>query len=651
MFICIWQSLRRFTAAVFAAICFCVVSCNNITTTRELLDANYLASGQSSVDLLSPLDNTGTGQNPQLIWDPKRGISAYKVEISPMADFSQTVLSVVANGNSYTVSNADLIGITKLAGIRYFWRVSAANLTPNLMSKTFSFQVPETGVYYVSTGSSAGVQTGNRTAPFQEIQTAISAADNARGGQVSTSMVIKVAAGSYLEKITLKAGLSIYGGYESTNWTRNIASNVTTINAISTTAISGAADITATYAASTVVDGFTITGGNVGGSASYAFFLNNSSPVITNNIINGGSGGSSFGIYMLAGSSPQVTNNTINGGSPVYDSTGLYIDSSSPTVTNNTINGGVSSNGSNTYGVNIVGSATPTLTNNTISGGASSFWGYGLYISSGATPVITGNTINAGTAPTRSHGIANFAVITLTRNTIHGGSGSGSSYAIYNSGNASIFTNNTLHGGTGTTAYGFYVFSGASPTISNNTINGGGGGTSHGIYILGASAAITNNIIFTIAGGTRNGVFEANSSSDPVSFQNNLIFDCPTALYRDEAASARTTEAQLNAPANTTQGTAASSSGNLGPASVANFAAVFFVSASDLHLTASSPLNVRCGGKDTSQSTCGSAGSSNCGGVIKDWDDLVRTASLTGTCVGASNTGAAGYSIGAYEQD
>jgi hypothetical protein len=141
--------------------------------------------------------------------------------------------------------------------------------------------------------------------------------------------------------------------------------------------------------------------------------------------------------------------------------------------------------------------------------------------------------------------------------------------------------------------------------------------------------------MYTRAGGYY-GVWEFSNTSDPGSLQNNLIIDCPTALYRDEITISRTTEAALNNPASTTQGTAASSSGNLGPTTVANFAAVNFVSASDLHLTASSPVGVRTGGKDTSQSTCGAAGTSSCGNVTTDRDGKARTLP---------------YSMGAYEQD
>jgi hypothetical protein len=127
---------------------------------------------------------------------------------------------------------------------------------------------------------------------------------------------------------------------------------------------------------------------------------------------------------------------------------------------------------------------------------------------------------------------------------------------------------------------------------------------------------------------------ESLATSDPASFQNNLIFDCPTALYRDESTTNRTTEASLNTAASTTQGGATTAAGNLGPTTIANFAAVNFVSASDLHLTASTPATVRDGGKDSSQSTCGSAGTSSCGNVTTDRDGFTRTVP---------------YSIGAYE--
>lgn len=534
--------------------------CGNKIVSQDLIDAEFLTTGQSAIDLSVPANNTSTGQNPLFAWSTKPGITAYQLEISATADFSQIVLSKTVSGNSYTLANSDLTGISQLDATQYYWRVSVAKFHTNLQSNTYSIHVVDSTNYYVNGASGAATQYGNKSSPFKLLQVAINAASAARSSS-NTNMIIRVASGTYVENIYMKAGVSIYGGYEATAWTRNTSANTTTITASSNIGIYAGSDITSLFTASTVADGFTINGGSSAGASNYGIYIINGNPTISNNSVNGSSC-------------------TISG-----DCYGIYVSGASPVISGNSIRGG---------------SQTSNL-----------FATYGIYNTNTATPVITNNAVNAGTNSGTNAGASN--------------------------------------------TYGIHSTNASLPTISNNTINGGGAssGIAYGIFhSFTGTSIVTNNIIFTTSGGQRFGIYESGVSTGALSLQNNLLFDCPTALYYDQTTlTNHTTEAAINNPANTTQGTAASSSGNLGPASVANFAAVFFTSASDLRLTSSSPLNVRCGGKDTSQNSCGAAGSASCGSVSKDFDSLLRTTGLSGTCTGASNTGAAGYSIGAYEKD
>jgi hypothetical protein len=99
-----------------------------------------------------------------------------------------------------------------------------------------------------------------------------------------------------------------------------------------------------------------------------------------------------------------------------------------------------------------------------------------------------------------------------------------------------FISNNAITGGTGNGNYGVWNLSSSPPIISNSTINGGSAGvTVVGLFGTGASTpSVRNNIVFTTGGTTRYCIQEGDTTSDPSVLQNNNLFDCPTAVYRDE---------------------------------------------------------------------------------------------------------------------
>ncbi|PKN54918.1 MAG: hypothetical protein CVU56_23975, partial [Deltaproteobacteria bacterium HGW-Deltaproteobacteria-14] len=106
---------------------------------------------------------------------------------------------------------------------------------------------------------------------------------------------VLVAGGAYLEKVTLRDGVSLYGGYSPLTWQRDPAVNLTAIFGNTTSGHRKtvvAMDITAN---TTVVDGFTIYGQVAGGVAenSYAVYVRraNAKLQLTHNTIWGGAGG------------------------------------------------------------------------------------------------------------------------------------------------------------------------------------------------------------------------------------------------------------------------------------------------------------------------------------------------------------------------
>lgn len=251
------------------------------------------------------------------------------------------------------------------------------------------------------------------------------------------------------------------------------------------------------------------------------------------------------------------------------------------------------------------------------------------------TTAVDGFTINGlGSSLVSASGISLVNASPLIMNNVINGGAAGTTTTtgiLLVGGSAPRILNNLISGGSGGSSYGVDTQN-SSPIITNNTISGGTASSSFrfGIRIGNGSVTITNNIIYSGTGGSNKwGVYENNGTSNPLSFENNLIFDCSNGLYFDDATMARTTGPELIITGNTTD-----SGPTLGNLTIANFAAVSFQSSTDLHLTASTPAAVRTGGKDTSQSTCGSTGTSSCGNVTTDRDGLSRTVP---------------YSIGAYE--
>lgn len=162
--------------------------------------------------------------------------------------------------------------------------------------------------------SQSPASVGSRTAPFRTIGEAIAAFNPA----VHTSIL--VAAGIYVERVVLKNGVRLYGGYSSDFLRRDIVTFPTLIEAAEPDLTLGQRRGTINAEGvntRTVISGFTVRGydvtfrPNLGGGArnSYAFFVKDSGPalVISNNHIIGGRGGDAAnGVPGTAGSNGGV---------------------------------------------------------------------------------------------------------------------------------------------------------------------------------------------------------------------------------------------------------------------------------------------------------------------------------------------------------
>jgi parallel beta-helix repeat protein len=193
-----------------------------------------------------------------------------------------------------------------------------------------------------------------------------------------------VALGTYVQCITLKDGVALYGGFAGIEdpatfdpADRDLMANKTILDGNQggsvVTSPSGAT-------AATRIDGFTIRNGIGASSGSFRYgggiYCSNSSPTIANNTITGNSASGNWYCY---------------GG-------GLYCSNSSPTIVNNTItSNSASGSPGSSYGygggIYCADYSNPTIANNTITDNIASSAGGGLYCSA-SSPMIA-NTIVA----------------------------------------------------------------------------------------------------------------------------------------------------------------------------------------------------------------------------------------------------------------
>ena len=195
---------------------------------------------------------------------------------------------------------------------------------------------------------------------------------------------IWVAKGTYVERITLKDAVKLYGGFAGTETVleqRNWKINVTVLDGnAGGPVVTSPSGVTNTAK----IDSFTIQNGSLGVNCT------DSSPVIANNIIIDNSGDFYGGGIRCFSASPFISNNTITNNSSGSGG-GIYCHLSSGTIINNTITG----NTADTYGGGIYcEGSSPIIANNIIKANSCNIidTGGGIYCQS-SSPIITNNTI------------------------------------------------------------------------------------------------------------------------------------------------------------------------------------------------------------------------------------------------------------------
>lgn len=189
-------------------------------------------------------------------------------------------------------------------------------------------------VIYVDTSATGGNDGTSWTDAYTDVQTALGAASS--GDEIWVAEGIYYPGTTQESSFALKDGVALYGGYPSGGGTRDVASNITVLSGDidhnDTTDANGVVTDPANIVGNNayhvvtsngndntaVLDGFTITGGNVNGSSPNdrggGMYNLSSSPTVTNCTFSGNSAHYGGGIYNSNdNSSPEVTNCTSTG--------------------------------------------------------------------------------------------------------------------------------------------------------------------------------------------------------------------------------------------------------------------------------------------------------------------------------------------------
>jgi parallel beta-helix repeat protein len=297
--------------------------------------------------------------------------SGASVSLTKSGQTDIVATNVVVNSTSSISCTFDLTNVATGS-----WNIIVTN--PDSKSSTLfnSFTIDQ-AVYYVST---TGSDSNNGTS-WSSAKSTVAAGLTA----ASSGRQVWVAAGTYSERITLKSGVALYGGFAGTETLlsqRDPAANVTILDGSQ-----GGSVVTTPFGATsaTIINGFTIQNGKAASGG--GINITSGSPTVSNNVISGNTATNSGGGINITSSSPTVSNNIISGNIATNNGGGINITSSSPTVSNNIISGNSASTGGGIYCFR----STASIFNNTICGNSGTTGG-GIYISN-CSPIIANNII------------------------------------------------------------------------------------------------------------------------------------------------------------------------------------------------------------------------------------------------------------------
>jgi len=228
-----------------------------------------------------------------------------------------------------------------------------------------------------------------------------------------------------------------------------------------------------------VVQGFTIQNADSSDEGG-GIYCEDSSPIITGNIIMNNSADDGGGIY-CEDSTATITDNTIMDNS-ADDGGGICCYDSSITIANNIISGNTADSGRG-GGIYCEDDSILTIDNSTISGNSADDEGGGIYCED-ANLVIANSTITGNVSGRSGGGIycEDALVLTITNNTISGNSSADDGGGIYCEGELNTITGNAISGNSAGEAGGGICCEGDSNIITSNVISGNSSGEAGGLF-------------------------------------------------------------------------------------------------------------------------------------------------------------------------
>jgi len=289
--------------------------------------------------------------------------------------------------------------------------------------------------------------------------------------------------------------------------------------------------------ANTILEGFTIMGGNANGTVSpYSdgggMFNDHSSPTVKNCIFTGNAAKYGGGIYDL-NSSPIVVNCNFNGNTANTDGGGMFNNNSNPTVTDCTFSGNTANNGGGMYDLN----SSPTVTNCVFTGNTANIYGGGMRNANSSSPTVTNCTFSGNTADygggMLNDNYSNPVVTncTFSGNTADYGGGMLNETSSPTVTNCNFSYNDASQHGSG------MLNETSSPTVTNSMFSGNtadyfGGGMSNFNF---SSPTVTNcNFSSNMAVYDGGGIYNDNSS--PTVTNCILWNDTPDEIYKSSGS-------------------------------------------------------------------------------------------------------------------
>ena len=171
--------------------------------------------------------------------------------------------------------------------------------------------------------------------------------------------IVEVAAGTYDENIIMKSNITLLGGFNPMQWTRNIYDNTTIINGLGATE----SVILCNKIEDAVISGFTISGGSGTNLDGGGILCSDSTNItVTNNIITNNSASRWGAGISFQSSSGEISKNIIDTNNSENCGGGVHFFLSSPSFFNNTVYANSAAFGGGVYSV----SSSPVMKNNII---------------------------------------------------------------------------------------------------------------------------------------------------------------------------------------------------------------------------------------------------------------------------------------------